>query len=88
MPKNKRILCCSDIIESYFGKYKEVVKSNKSVGVTDLCLTISCLTSTHDFENTKESLEEVKVRQINEWRNKNVGEGLLAKRNELFKKVG
>lgn len=88
LPKNKRILCCSDIIESCFGKYKEVVKSNKSVGVTDLCLTISCLTSTHDFENTKQSLEKVKVRQINEWRNKNVGESLLAKRNELFKKVG
>lgn len=88
LPKNKNILCCSDIIESCFGKYKEVVKSNKSVGVTDLCLTISCLTSIHDFQNTKYSLEKVKVKQINEWRNKNVGESLLAKRNELFRKVG
>lgn len=88
LPKSKKILCCSDIIESCFGKYKEVVKSNKSVGVTDLCLTISCLTGIHDFENTKQSLEKVKVKQINEWRNNNVGESLLAKRNELFKKMG
>ena len=88
LPGDKRILCCSDIIESCFGKYKEVVKSNKSVGVTDLCLTISCLTSIHDFANTKQSLEKVKVKQIKQWRNENVGESLLAKRNELFRKVG
>jgi len=88
LPKDKKILCCSDIIESCFGKYKEVVKSNKSVGVTDLCLTISCLTSFHDFQNTKNSLEKVKVKQINEWRSKNIGESLLAKRNKLFRKVG
>jgi len=88
LPGNNKIICCSDIIESCFGKYKEVVKSNKSVGVTDLCLTISCLTSTHDFEQTKQSLETVKVKQIRQWRNENVGESLLAKRNKLFKKIG
>jgi hypothetical protein len=88
LPESKIILCCSDIIESCFGKYKEVVKSNKSVGVTDLCLTISCLTSSHDSAELKQTMESVKVKQIKEWRDENVGETLLAKRNKLFKKAG
>lgn len=88
LPKSKIILCSSDIIESCFGKYKEVVKSNKSVGITDLCLTISCLTSSNDAEQLKKTMETVKVKQIKQWRDENVGESLLAKRNQLFKKAG
>lgn len=88
LPDNKIILCCSDIIESCFGKYKEVVKHNKSVGVTDLCLTISCLTSGHDLQQLKQTMETVKVKDLKQWRDENVGESLLAKRNKLFKKSG
>lgn len=88
LPESKIILCSSDIIESCFGKYKEVVKSNKSVGITDLCLTISCLTSSNDAEQLKKTMETVKVKQIKKWRDENIGESLLAKRNKLFKKTG
>lgn len=87
-PKEKSILCSSDIIESCFGKYKEVVKANKSVGITDLCLCISCLTTKDSFEQTKNMLETVKVKQIIDWKNENIGESLLSKRNKLFKNVG
>ena len=36
MENLENILCSSDIIESCFGKYKELTKSNKTVGITDL----------------------------------------------------
>lgn len=88
LPKGNPILCSSDIIESCFGKYKEVVKANKSVGITDLCLSISCLTTKDSFEQTKNMLETVKVKQIQQWRKENIGESLLSKRNNLFKNVG
>ena len=88
MPETPLILCSSDIIESCFGKYKEVVKSNKSVGVTDLCLSISCLTSLGDFKQTQSALESVKIKQIKQWKDENVGESLFAKRNNLFRKAG
>jgi hypothetical protein len=88
MPEAPMVLCSSDIIESCFGKYKEVVKSNKSVGITDLCLSISCLTSLGDFNQTKNALENVKIKQIKQWKDENVGESLFAKRNNLFRKTG
>jgi hypothetical protein len=88
LPKENPILCSSDIIESCFGKYKEVVKANKSVGITDLCLSISCLTTKDSFEQTKNMLETVKVKQIVQWKKENIGESLLSKRNNLFRKIG
>lgn len=88
VPKTSVILYSSDIIESCFGKYKEIVKSNKSVGITDLCLSISCLTSLGDFKQTKNALEKVKIKQITQWKDENVGESLFAKRNNLFRKAG
>jgi hypothetical protein len=88
MPGKKRILCCSDIIESCFGKYKEVVKNNKSTGITDLCLTISCLTANPDAEQLKAVMETTKTKQVKQWRNENLGESLFAKRRKLFRKKG
>ena len=88
LPQGVKGLCSSDIIESCFGKYKEVVKANKSVGITDLCLSIACLTSDSGYEQTKIMLETVKVKQVKQWKQKNIGETLLAKRNNLFRKTG
>lgn len=88
IPKTPVILCSSDIIESCFGRYKEVVKSNKSIGITDLSLSISCLTSLCDFKQTQNALENVKIKDIKLWKDENIGESLLTKRNKLFKKTG
>lgn len=88
MPKEETVICSSDIIESCFGKYKEVVKSTKSVGVTDLCLCISCLMSSEDLTQIKQAMETVKIKDIKQWKNKNIGETLFEKRNKLLKKVG
>lgn len=88
IPQGKPILCSSDIIESCFGKYKEVVKSNKSVGITDLSLSISCLTTNDSIEQTKRMLETVKVEDVLKWKKENIAESLLSKRNNLFRKAG
>ena len=39
--QTKPLLCCSDIIESYFGKYKNMLSKNGSVTLTD-CLSVHC----------------------------------------------
>ncbi|NDP21814.1 MAG: hypothetical protein GZ091_12155 [Paludibacter sp.] len=80
------ILCSSDIIESCFGKYKSIVKANKYVGITDLCLCISCLLGETNLEQTTHSM--TKTKHIKKWRNKNIGVSLYEKRNTLFKKTG
>jgi len=88
MGKQTTILCSSDIIESCFGKYKSIVKANKTVGITDLCLCISCLMGETNFEQTKQSMTKIKTAQIKDWKDKNIGMTLYQKRNTLYKKTG
>jgi len=84
--KGKKICCSSDIIESCFGKYKETVKGNKTVGISDLCLCIAAMTGMNDTEAIKKAMENVNTKQIKEWRKKNIGKTLFAEKIELNKK--
>jgi hypothetical protein len=88
MSGQETILCSSDILESCFGKYKSIVKANKSVGITDLCLCIPCLMGDNSLDNIQEAMRNIKTKQIKVWNEKNIGETLYAKRNALFKKAG
>jgi hypothetical protein len=81
----KTICCSSDIIESCFGRYKEIVKGNKSVGISDLCLCIAAMTGKN---NTNDAMETVSIKQLKEWKTKNVSKTLFAEKKELNKKVG
>lgn len=88
MPGQETIICSSDIIESCFGKYKSIVKANKSVGITDLCLCIPSLMSNGSLHQTQQAMTNIKTKHIKDWKDKNIGETLYAKRNILFKKAG
>jgi hypothetical protein len=88
MSTQETIICSSDIIESCFGKYKSIVKANKSVGITDLCLCISCLMSEGSLDQTEKAMGKIKIKHIKQWSENNIGETLYAKRNALFKKAG
>lgn len=88
LEQKQEFVCSSDIIESSFGKYKEVVKANKSIGVSDICLSISCLTNTGDLQTLKKSLESIKMKDIEKWKNENIGESLFKKRNVLYNEKG
>jgi hypothetical protein len=87
MSDQKNIFCSSDIIESCFGKYKSIVKANKSVGITDLCLCIPCLMSEGSLDQIQKAMRNIKTKHIKDWKDKNIGETLYAKRNTLFKKT-
>jgi hypothetical protein len=85
--EGKNICCSSDIIESCFGKFKEIVKGNKSVGISDLCICIAAFTGKNNAEITSHAMETVTIRDIKEWRSKNVTKTLFAEKTELNKKV-
>ena len=76
-------------IESCFGKYKEIVKGNKTVGISDLCLCIAAMTGTNmnDPEKIKEAMENVKTKQVKEWKANNISKTLFAEKIELNKKI-
>lgn len=88
MDTEQSIICSSDILESCFGKYKSVVKANKSVGITDLCLCISALLGNSDIEYRKQAMADIKTIHIKQWKKLNIGETLFEKRNKLYKKAG
>lgn len=82
------IYCSSDIIESSFGKYKELVKTNKTVGISDLCLCISALLGNQSEIKTKKAMENIKTEQVKKWTSQNIGETLFAEKTKLLKKAG
>lgn len=83
-----KILCSSDILESSFGKYKNYISDNISVGITDLSLSIPAFGSRLEQEEIKKAMEQVKVADIKEWSAKNIGRTQLKKRRESLKTGG
>ena len=81
------ICCSSDVIESCFGKYKEVVKGNKSVGITDLCLYMVSMMGKNSSEKTQKAMETVNIKQLKEWKIKNVPKTLFAEKTDINKKI-
>jgi hypothetical protein len=84
IPESKKLLCCSDIIESAFGKYKNYISNNKMLGITNLVLCIAAFTARLEEDNIIEALEETKINDIKNWTKENIGKTLLRKRIELF----
>ena len=79
--KSSQLICTSDILESSFGKYKNFINANPSIGITDLCLTISAITC--DYRNEKEifnAMEVVRTKEVIKWKEENIGKTLLSRR--------
>ena len=83
--ENKTICCSSDIIESCFGKFKVVVKGNKTVGISDLCLCIAAMTGENNSDKTNQAMEEISIKQVKKWKAKNITKTLFAEKIELNK---
>lgn len=79
------LLCCSDIIESTFGRYKNELSKNPMSGITDLVLIIPALTSSLSREVVRAAIDNCKVKDIEVWKKNNLCNSLLAKRNMVFK---
>ena len=81
-------LCCSDSIESLFGKYKNQLRQATGQVITDACLTIANLTAKPQHEEIKQAMERTKMVDLQQWKKENLPKSLLQKRRELFKSVG
>ena len=84
LQKPKQILCCSDILESAFGKYKSYLSNNPMACLTRLCLSIAAFTSNLTKEEIQEGLEKIKLTDIKKWSDKNIGDTLFKRRMTEF----
>lgn len=78
----------SDIIESTYGIYKSKKSPNKMYGITTLVLRLSLCGKTRrkDFD-VVQSLTRIKMRDIQEWKQKNLLPNPASKRLSFFKKT-
>lgn len=81
----EKLLCCSDIIESTFGKYKNELSKNPMCGITDLVLIIPAFTANLTVEWINEAIDNCTVKDIKKWNKENLCNSLLSKRKEVFK---
>jgi hypothetical protein len=88
LPKEKKILCTSDIIESSFGKYKNYISDNPMTGITNLALCLSSFTSDLNVNEIKNALENVKMKDLKIWTEENIGQTNMSKRRDIFRKAG
>ncbi|MBA2582917.1 MAG: hypothetical protein H0V01_05960 [Bacteroidetes bacterium] len=83
--REEKVLCCSDIIETTFGKYKNELSKNPMSGITDLVLIIPAFTSSLSIKEVNAAIGNCTVKDIEEWKKNNLCNSLLKKRNAVFK---
>ncbi len=82
--RKEKVLCCSDIIESSFGRYKNELSKNPMSGITDLVLIIPALTVKLSTEVVNAAIDNCTVKNIELWKQNNLCNSLLAKRKKVF----
>lgn len=74
------LLGSSEIIESLFGKQKNIQKEQSKSGFTGLLLSLAALVSKTTIETIQQAIASVKTKAVNEWQKQNIGETVQAKR--------
>ncbi|PSJ71467.1 hypothetical protein C7N43_39170 [Sphingobacteriales bacterium UPWRP_1] len=77
------IFCCSDIIESTFGKLKQKITGNTPFRLTEFALTIANFRKDFSKDEIRLALETVKLKKVAAWRPKI--DSIAAKKRNLFK---
>ena len=83
----------SDIIESTFGVYKDRKSPNNLYGVTPFVLFIPAHAKVIGWHDTKtidikRIFSENHLKDVNEWKDKNLLTNWVVKRTQILKKVG
>jgi len=86
--KHTTIICCSDVIESTFGKFKNRIAANKMNAITGAALEMGTYGIQFDPQQVKKVMETIPLKQVKEWKDKNQADNLAQNRRVLMKKVG
>lgn len=64
------LLCSSDIIESYFGKFKTKINPNSRSGLTEFIFTIATFGASFSIDDAQNALESIKCKELTLAKNK------------------
>jgi hypothetical protein len=84
LPDEPQILCCSDVIESIFGKYKN---KGRCPMITDDALKIAAYTCHIQKEDILVAMEGKPTKEIEKWKRENTTVSLLAQKLKFKRKM-
>ena len=84
-PEVGQLICCSDIIKSMFGKYKN--KGGVDM-ITDDALKIAAYTRSVTIQDVQAALAEIHIKSIKDWKQKNTTVSMLALKRKMAPKKG
>lgn len=80
---NERLLGSSEIIESVFGKYKQLEHDQSKSGFTVFLMSLAASVSKTTAGVVRNALETVPTKKVNEWFKENVGRSVQSIKAEL-----
>lgn len=84
----ERLICCSDIIESAFGKYKRMLDLSTNKQINDSCLFIANYGGNFSEQETKSAMEQVRIVDLQKWKEENTVTSLAKQKQKLLKNSG
>jgi len=88
--RHERLLGSSEIIESLFGKFKQLEHDQSKSGFTGYLLSIAASVSKTTEDVTQQALETVRTKKVHEWFKENIGrsvQSIKAELNSIVKKA-
>ena len=87
LPKENSILCCSDLIESYFGKFKYRNKKTNFQGITQDVLSMALFGANISCENVKNAMETTSWSDVNAWGKENLVDSFAKNKRNFWRKI-
>ncbi len=81
---HERLVGSSEIIESVFGKFKQLEHQQAKSGFTGLLLTIAAMVAQTTQEVIRTALQTVPTQRVLQWANDNLGPSVQAQRKKAF----
>lgn len=86
LEQQKTLLCSSDIVESFFARYKGKIKQTGVQAITESVLMMGGWSRPVTEQLVEEALCTVPLKEIYHWKKKNTTPSLLKKRRDVFSK--
>lgn len=83
LDKYPRLLCCSDIIESGFGKLKQVISANKMCGFTDIALCLAAFCNDLSDNEIRNAMRFCTFNKVREFSKEHFLQSMFVKRKEF-----
>jgi hypothetical protein len=84
---NERLLGSSELIESAFGKYKDLEQEQVKSGISGILLGLPAFLSTTTREVICEAIENTSTENVLKWLKENIGESVQSQRKKILKTV-